>query len=211
MSSTLKIPRPANQNRIAIVILAAGASTRLGTAKQLLKANDSQTLLKRAATTALSTTCRPVVVVLGANHEAISKELSGLDLFIAINAQWQTGIASSVKHGLQEVLRLQADTDALIFMVCDQPYVTTALLEALMAQYHATGKNLVASRYDEATGTPALFDHSFFPLLERLEGDKGALKLIHQFPEQLGFVPFAKGIFDIDTAEDYRRYSGNKE
>lgn len=204
-------PQSATIKKIAIVILAAGASTRLGTAKQLLKAKDSQTLLKHAATTALSTNCRPVVVVLGASHETIAKELSGLDLFIAVNAQWQTGIASSVKCGLQEVLRLQADTDALIFMVCDQPYVTTALLEALVIRYQASGKTIVASRYDEATGTPALFDHTFFPLLERLEGDKGALKLIHQFPDRLGFVPFTEGIFDIDTAEDYSRYSGKDE
>lgn len=204
-------PQSATTKKIAIVILGAGASTRLGTAKQLLKANDSQTFLKHAAATALSTTCRPVVVVLGSGHEAIVKELSGLDLFIVVNAHWQTGLASSVKCGLHEALRMQADTDALIFMVCDQPFVSTTLLEALVDHYHASGKTIVASRYDEVTGTPALFDHSFFPLLETLEGDKGALKLIHQFPERVGFVPFSKGIFDIDTAEDYRRYTGNEE
>jgi len=197
--------------KIGIVILAAGASRRLGSAKQLLKANDTQTLLNHAATIALSTLFRPVVVVLGSNHEALANELSGLNLFLAINAQWQSGLASSVKCGLREVLNLQGDTDALIFMVCDQPYVTGPLLEALVTTYQASGKNIVASRYKEANGSPALFDRRFFPELEKLEGDKGALRLIHQYPDQAGFVPFPKGQIDIDTVEDYLRYKNQEK
>jgi molybdenum cofactor cytidylyltransferase len=189
----------------AIVILAAGSSSRLGEPKQLLPFN-GKSLLSQAALTALSTGLKPVVVVLGENNEAMKKELEGMDLAIAENKNWQHGMSTSLQCGLDKARQLQPELNAVIFMVCDQPFVTPALLQQLVKTQAETGKWIVASSYQDTLGTPALFTQRVFPALSELAGDAGARKLIKKYGHDVATVDFPKGHIDIDTKEDYESF-----
>jgi molybdenum cofactor cytidylyltransferase len=186
----------------AIVILAAGSSSRLGSPKQLLSYK-GKNLLRHAVDEALETGCQSVFVVLGANIEIIRNELKDKPVIIVENAGWEEGMASSIRCGLENIMNTIPGTGHIIFMVCDQPYVSSSLLLKLSAKKKETGMPIVASSYGDNIGIPALFHKSFFPALLELKGDKGARKLISDNPEKVATIPFPEGITDIDTVSDY--------
>ncbi|MGE5108040.1 MAG: nucleotidyltransferase family protein [Sphingobacteriales bacterium] len=186
----------------AIVVLAAGMSSRLGSPKQLLTYN-GKSLLQHAVKTALQTKIRPVVVVVGANSIAVKKEIENMDVAVVDNKEWREGMASSLRCGLTAVQKINSDVDGIIFMVCDQPYVTESLIESLLHVQHETGLPIVASSYGDMLGTPALFYKTFFAELMELRDDIGAKRLIKQHRNQVTTVAFPKGIIDIDTRNDY--------
>jgi molybdenum cofactor cytidylyltransferase len=194
-------------SNIAIVILAAGTSSRLGSPKQLLPYK-GKTLLRHAVDTALETGCQSVFVVLGSNAELLRREMKDKPVIIVENTGWQEGMASSIRCGLENIMNTILRPDSAIFMVCDQPYVTSSLLLNLVEKKQETGMPIVASSYEDKSdshriGTPALFHKSFFPALMELKGDKGARKLISDNPDKVAIVSFPEGITDIDTNEDY--------
>lgn len=186
----------------AIVVLAAGGSSRMGMPKQLLIYQD-KSLLQHAVNAALETTIRPVIVVTGCDNDVLKKEIEGMNAEVVENKRWQEGISSSLHCGLVAAQKIRADIDGIIFMVCDQPYITKSVLNSLLQVQHATGLPIVASSYEDILGTPALFHKIFFDDLMKLKGDAGAAKLIKQHEEQVSSVSFPKGITDIDTREDY--------
>jgi molybdenum cofactor cytidylyltransferase len=186
----------------AIVILAAGKSARLGSPKQLLSYK-GKNLLKHAVDTAFGTGCQSVFVVLGANIELLRKELKEELVTIAENTGWEEGMASSIRCGLENIMKSGISPDSVIFMVCDQPYVSSSLLLSLVEKKQETGLPIVASMFDDKKGTPALFDKTIFPELMKLTGDKGARKLISDNPGKVATVLFPRGETDIDTASDY--------
>lgn len=191
----------------AIVILAAGTSSRMGSPKQLLPYK-GKTLLRHTVDTALETGCQSVFVVLGADFELLRKEVKDKPVIVVENTGWQEGMASSIRCGLKNIMNTILRPDSVIFMVCDQPYVTSSLLLNLIEKKQETGMPIVASSYEDKSdgnriGTPALFHKSIFPALMELKGDKGARKLISDNPEKVAIVPFPEGITDIDTTLDY--------
>ncbi len=186
----------------AIVILAAGASKRLGSPKQLL-AYKGKNLLRHAVDTALQTGYPSVFVVLGANMELLKKELKDKPVTIIENKSWQEGMASSICCALKNITDTNLRADSVIFMVCDQPFVNSSLLLNLLEKKNKTGLPIVASSYAGTLGTPALFDKSFFEALMELKGDKGAGKLIRDNANKVAAVDFPEGKTDIDTAADY--------
>jgi molybdenum cofactor cytidylyltransferase len=191
---------------IAVIILAAGRSSRLGSAKQSLKYR-GKTLLQHSIDTALESRASPVIVILGSGKESIEKELDQTPIFIYGNTSWETGMASSISCGINNLNLIAPDSDAVILMVCDQPHVSSSLLNELMHQHQQTGKNIIASSYDNTMGTPALFHKSLFSELLALEGEKGAKALIKKYPEIVDHVFFDEGGIDIDTRENYRNLS----
>jgi molybdenum cofactor cytidylyltransferase len=196
-------------SNIAIIILAAGTSSRLGSPKQLLTYK-GKNLLRHSVDEALETGCPSVFVVLGANSELLKKELKDKPVSIIENKSWEEGMASSIRCGLETIANTILRPDSIIFMVCDQPYVSSSLLLNLMKKKNETGKHIVASSYDDKIGTPALFHRSLFPALMELTGDKGARKLIADNPDKVASVQFPKGITDIDTKEDYNLLKNEK-
>jgi molybdenum cofactor cytidylyltransferase len=186
----------------AIVVLAAGRSSRLGSPKQLL-AFKGKTLLQHAVDAALQTTLRPVVVVVGANGDTMKKEMEGMEVAVVDNTSWPEGIASSLRCGLTAVQKMKPNVDGIIFMVCDQPYVSASLLNDLINKQRETGKPIVTSNYGEAVGPPSLFYKSLFPELLQLRGDTGARRIIQQHEGEVVTVRFPKGSIDIDTLSDY--------
>lgn len=91
-------------------------------------------------------------------------------------------------------------------MVCDQPYVTSALLNNLMIVHQKTRKHIVACSYENTFGTPVFFHKTLFPELLQLKGDVGARGLIRQHPDEVGTVLFPEGKIDIDTNADYKNF-----
>jgi molybdenum cofactor cytidylyltransferase len=186
-----------------IVILAAGASTRLGRPKQLLPWQ-GKTLLQHAVETALTIATQPVVVT-GCNADQLVAGVDHTQTHIVFNPEWEQGIASSIRCGLQALLNRTPPPDQVIFMVCDQPFVTPALLLDLVNERQKSHKSIIASSYAGTLGIPALFDKTHFAQLLDLQGDTGARKIIQQYGEEVASVEFREGEFDIDTEQEYKK------
>lgn len=189
-------------SRYSIIILAAGASVRLGKPKQLLVYNNV-TLIQHAISEALAAMAEKVIVVLGAYAELISANINTKEIYLVNNSEWEEGIGSSIRVGTQQALKLSPSMDGLMITVCDQPYVNASVLQNLVNAHHETGKLIVASNYMNAMGTPALFHREFFPDLLALKGDMGAKKILMQHKNDVHLVDFPFGHIDIDNNKDY--------
>ena len=187
---------------IGLIILAAGASVRMGKPKQSLEF-DGKTLLQRAVQTAHESERRPIVVVLGEQIDVLKNEIKDFDVQIAENADWKNGMGSSIKTGLEKVLEINDQINGVLIMVCDQPFVSPELINQIVEMYRKTDSLITASKYSETLGVPALFDRRIFPQLLSLENKGGAKKIIRQFQNETAFVSFEEGNFDVDTPEDY--------
>jgi molybdenum cofactor cytidylyltransferase len=186
---------------IGILILAAGASTRLGHPKQLLDYR-GKPLIRQMAEVAIASICQPVGVVLGACAETIAPHLADLDIHIACNEQWQTGMASSIQCGLRKMLDVDPNLEAIVLMVCDQPFVSPHLIHQLISEYQTSNSLIVASKYAGILGVPALFHKTVFSKLFALQGDVGARSIIQQHRSHCLSIPFAEGAIDLDTPND---------
>ncbi|HEX7183650.1 MAG TPA: nucleotidyltransferase family protein [Thermoanaerobaculia bacterium] len=187
---------------IGAVILAAGSSSRMGSPKQILQFR-GKSLLRRAALAALGAGCCPVIVVTGAHAELSRRELDGLDVREVLNPHWETGMASSIRAGLEALIG--ADADAAVFMLCDQPHVTAGVISRLAAAHRVTRRPVIASTYGGSFGVPALFSRSLFAELARLEGAAGAKQVIERYASEAHFLPFRGGEVDVDTPDDFSR------
>ena len=181
-----------NAARIAAIILAAGASKRLGSPKQLQKLGD-ETLLEHAVRVAREAGCSPIIVVLGAEYEQVLKHSALGDVVPVINHEWAEGMGSSIRLGVRTCGLVAKETRGLIVMTCDQPAVTSAHLGLLMQ-----GQREKASRYAGRNGAPAFFPERHFGKLMILSGDVGARELLASAEA----VELEHGDLDVDTVED---------
>jgi molybdenum cofactor cytidylyltransferase len=189
---------------IGLIILAAGASTRMGTPKQLLL-HEERTFLRRAVETALESMCHPIVVVLGAYAERVRVELERLPVLIAENRKWKDGMSSSIRAGLEALVAEDEGVDGAVIMLCDQPFVTVGVINELVETHRQTGKPIVASAYGEACGVPVLFSNELFVEIAALVGRQGAKQIIANHPLDVATVCFPEGAVDVDTPQDYER------
>ncbi|MBW8687006.1 nucleotidyltransferase family protein [Chitinophaga rhizophila] len=189
--------------KYGVIILGAGNSSRLGQPKQLLM-YQGKTLICQMAEQAIAAVGSPVVLVTGANAPLIMQKLCGFALEIVENDNWADGMGSSISTGMKAISK-HPGLAGVIIMVCDQPFVTTALLQQLIDQQMIAGKGIIACTYDNTAGTPVLFTKTYFEALAALEGQQGAKKILQQSTDDLALVPFPLGALDIDTAEDYQR------
>ncbi|MCF2487424.1 NTP transferase domain-containing protein [Dyadobacter sp. CY347] len=194
--------------RYAIMILAAGNSSRLGEPKQLLH-YQSKTLIRHVTEAAIAAESTGVFVITGSNASLIEKELDPLPYQPVYNPAWESGMASSIVAGVQQLVVMQPDSTGVIFAVSDQPFVTTDLFNALINKSLERGSCIVASAYQNTLGTPVLFSKNYFHSLLSLTGAEGAKKLITKFAADATSVPFPSGSIDIDTQEDYQKLLGN--
>ena len=186
-----------------IVILAAGNSSRLGQPKQLLGYKD-ETLLQHIIAEASKLPDAVVIVVTGANHELIEKNIDS-KVKTVFNSDWELGMSSSINTGLKKLWELHPEIEECIFTVCDQPFVSHSIFENLITEYHKTQKGIVASSYSDTLGTPVLFGKKYFEELFNLKGQEGAKKIINRFLEDTASILFEKGDIDIDTEDDYNK------
>jgi CTP:molybdopterin cytidylyltransferase MocA len=187
---------------VAAIILAAGASTRLGQPKQLLKFH-GESLLQRAIRIAAESGASPVFVVLGANAEVISASIQLGNSIPVINDNWRSGMASSIHAGLGAMDAATLDSTGALLMGCDQPLLTADHLRFLLATFEAQASPaIVCSGYGGIRAVPAVFPPEVFPQLRDLHGDKGARALLAQPPCPVITQEFPGGEIDIDLPGD---------
>jgi CTP:molybdopterin cytidylyltransferase MocA len=174
---------------VAAVVLAAGASRRLGELKQLVRLQD-ETLVERAVRVCREAGCEPVVVVLGASADRVRETCSLKTALSVINEDWSDGMGSSVRTGIGS---LGPNVNGCVIMTCDMPAVSPEHLRKLMSAEEVT-----ASFYGERRGVPAYFPRARFTELMELRGDAGAREMLRDAPA----VQLAGGEMDVDTAED---------
>lgn len=186
-----------------VIILAGGSSLRLGQSKQLVEV-DGVPLLLKSTLTALNANYTNVVVVLGAHSDHHKKTIAHLPIEIITNTGWERGMGSSLKTGLEHVIKSRPETSAVVVMVCDQPLLTSAHLSALRDVHKNTFSHMVASRYGNTIGVPALFDRTIFPEMLNIKDAQGAKTIIESHAESVNTINWEDGQIDIDTPEDLK-------
>ncbi|GLH69185.1 hypothetical protein GETHPA_07180 [Geothrix rubra] len=181
---------------VAAVVLAAGSGRRMGGPKALLVV-DGETLLRRAARTALAAGCTPVVAVVG----PWAPDLEDLEVLVVPNPQADEGMASSIRAGLAA---LPEGVEAVLLLAVDQPAVDPGLLRDLLALFRASGGRPAACAYGESLGIPAIFPAHLLPDLMDLRGDRGAKAILLR--EGAIGLPFPEGARDLDRPEDLARF-----
>jgi molybdenum cofactor cytidylyltransferase len=186
---------------VAGVILAAGAASRMGQPKLLLPWL-GEALICHAARTALAAGLDPVVVITGASEAGIRSALDGLAVQMVHNPDWEAGQSTSVRVGIEA---LPSKTQAVIFLLADQPFVTPELVQALVQTYLQNRPAILAPFVGEKRTNPVLFDRSIFEYLRGLQGDAGARTIFTRIPPTRMPWPDARLLFDVDTPQDYER------
>jgi molybdenum cofactor cytidylyltransferase len=187
--------------KFGAVILAAGASSRMGTLKQLLQVGGSPLLL-RAVESALASPAWPVVIVLGAHAEKIRPILARMPVLVTENPAWAEGMAASIRAGVTTLQQFSRRLDAALIALCDQPAFSAAVIGQLVAAQQATGRSIAAARYAGRNGAPALFLREHFSTLTHLTGEEGARALLNDEPARVAAVDLPKLAVDLDTPTD---------
>ena len=177
----------------------------MGQSKQLLKINNEELLLK-AVNVAVQSLMK-TIVVLGANEKDHHEVIAHHPVDIILNSEWQKGMGSSLKTGLSHALKLDADLEAIIIMVCDQPLLTSYHLKKIVKTFQETNKPIVASHYSGSPGVPALFHRSLFSEIAELPDDHGAKKIIERHSGNTTLIEFPEGAVDLDTPEDVSKFN----
>jgi molybdenum cofactor cytidylyltransferase len=193
----------------ALILLAAGASIRMGQPKQLLPFQ-GKPLIRHIVDVGIASACHPIIIVLGANAPQIEPLLQNLPVHLVHNREWAVGMSRSIQCGIQYLLTflndLEPEIDSAILSVCDQPFIIPSHLDHLIHTYRLSQKQFIASEYHQTWGVPALFDRQLFPELLALQGE-GAKPVIQRHQTSGLSVPFPQGYIDIDTPDDYHRYA----
>jgi len=178
-------------NGLYAVVLAAGASTRFGSAKQLVRVA-GRPLLHTAVTRAAEVTGNALIVVLGAGAAELAPLLKHSPGSIVVNHEWREGLASSIRAG---VARLPASCTGVMLLLADD-------LKRLAGTWRKQPQYIAAALYAGTSGVPAIFPRSAFRDLAELRGDVGARVLLRRSADRVVRVPMPSAALDVDTPED---------
>jgi len=192
------------EENIAVVVLAAGGSTRLGRPKQLVEFK-GKTLLDHALDKVDLLGFQTKILVLGAKREEIMDKIDANNFKVVINTQWEQGMASSIKVGLEAAMVEEDGLDHVLFLVSDQPFLERSNLIKLVHTQLTQHPKATYSQYGNNIGVPAIFGKEAFPLLLQLEADEGAKKLTRLEDFKYCTETFKRGGFDVDTEEDVQQ------
>ena len=188
--------------KVSAVILAAGASSRMGENK-LLAAVSGEPLLRRAVGSAVAAGLDPVLVVLGHEAARVEQALAGLPCQAVQNPRFAGGLNTSLDAGIAAV---PPDAAAAVVLLADMPFVAPAMIAALVARFAETGAPLVASRYGEVQAPPTLYARALFPELRGGEGDGRGREVTRRHRGSASFVDWpAAALADVDVAGDLER------
>lgn len=189
--------------KVGLILLAAGQGSRMGVPKQLLE-YQGRSLLLRAVNSALASVCEPVLVVIGAYARELSLSLAGMPVTLINNPDWQHGLGTSIRAGINAMQH--HDVDAALLSLTDQPMLTFQTYDRLVAAYAQQRLPVTAAEYAGILGTPALFDRSLFPQLLQLPSAQGCKQLINNTADELiARCACPEAELDIDTPADYSR------
>ncbi|HUF40176.1 MAG TPA: selenium cofactor biosynthesis protein YqeC [Anaerolineales bacterium] len=185
------------------IVLAAGASTRMGRPKQLLDWG-GRPLVAHVARQALAAGCDPVVVVTGAGAVGVQAAVADLSVDIVHNPDWEAGQSGSVRAGVAAAGR----AGSALFLLVDQPFVEATLIRRLIEAHAASLAPIVAPMIGDRRGNPVLFDRATFPDFRALTGDAGGRQLFSRYPVE--WLPWhdERALLDLDTEDDYRNLVG---
>ena len=192
-----------NKTKIELLIMAAGASRRLGQPKQLLEYK-GESLIRRISKEALKAKIGNITVVLGYDNKNIEKEITDLKVNVFFNEEWEEGLGASIRNGLKYILDNKPDTNAILLSMVDQPFVDAVHLKKLANAYDAARKMIIASAYSGTFGVPVLIDSFYFDLLKELKGDEGGKKIFVNYIKDIVEIPFIEGSIDIDEKKDLK-------
>lgn len=191
--------------KIAIIILAAGSSSRLKSPKQLLKFK-GKTLLENSIDTALKANLGPIFVVTGSHEKEILPTLQKYTdkVVVTHNTNWDKGIGCSIQVGVNEILVHYPNIYGAIIMLLDQPLIDVSHLVNIVKSHYAFGKKIIASGYGGSFGAPAFFHKKMLGFFDKLNGDEGAKSIISRFKQDVHVIPNPEAEIDIDTEEDFQ-------
>ena len=190
-------------SRIGAVILAAGMSSRMGEAKQLLRFGEN-TLLERVIENVRASRVDEIVLVLGHEAKTIQERVGVKNLKVALNEAYQQGMGTSLRTGLS---KLDPAIDAALIVLADQPFVRPATLDLLIDQYQRSKAQIMIPVYKGFRGNPVLLDRSVFPEVMALSGDIGCRAIFGDHLDGIVKVPVEDiGILlDLDSKADFER------
>ena len=191
--------------QIVSLILAAGSSSRMHKAKQCLSIH-GEPLLKKIVQSAFESRAARTFVVLGHNPTENHRLIENLNIAITIHNLWNRGIGSSIKKGINDIVKVYPQASAILILLCDQPFVTTDYLNTLIDRFLKNEKGIVASAYGDTIGVPAIFDKQYFSALMGIADNLGAKKIIQDNSHDLLAIKFPGGEIDLDTPEDYEAF-----
>jgi molybdenum cofactor cytidylyltransferase len=183
---------------LQIVVLAAGASTRFGSPKQIASVQGVP-LLPLVLSRATAMAGHAVTVVLGAHAAEIAPALGRLPVSLVVNREWSEGIAASIRAGLQS---LPGSCAAALLLLADQAAVSSADLQRLADAWRRSPRAIVAAQYGGGHGLPAIFPRAEFPALLRLRGEEGAERVLRSPAVDLIGVSMPSAATDIDRPDD---------
>ncbi len=184
---------------VAAIVLAAGASTRFGSPKQLLDWR-GRPLLQHVIWQVLAAPVCEIVVALGAHYARVAPLIYGLPVTLTHNADWEAGLSSSVALGLRALRRRP---DAAVFLLADQPGASPELITRLIRSYADARAPIVLPRVHGQRGNPALFASELFSELMQVTGDQGGRALLTHYWDDIAWVDAdERALFDIDEPED---------
>lgn len=188
--------------KVAGIILAAGASRRLGRPKQLLDFR-GKPLLQHAIDHARASRLAEVILVLGASHDRIEPAIDASGLRIVVNPEFAEGQSTSLIAGLDAV---DANVDGVLFLLGDQPGVTREIIDTELEAFDGDPTTIVMTAWQGTPSHPVLFGRAYFDTLRALSGDTGARRIIADARDRVRHVVSDRPVpGDVDTEEDYRR------
>jgi molybdenum cofactor cytidylyltransferase len=187
---------------VAGVVLAAGASTRMGRNKLLLRIG-GESLVRRAARRALAAGLDPVIVVVGNEAQRSRQELSGLSCRVVENPDFEKGIHLSLRAGIAAV---PPEATAAVVVLADMPLVTDQMMGALVERFRESGATLAISTYGGVQAPPTLYERRLFEELKAAEGEGCSKRVIERHRGEAVSVAWpAAALTDVDRPEDFER------
>lgn len=191
-------------NKIPVILLAAGGSSRMGQPKQLIPWGE-KTLIEHQVETLINIG-NPVIVVLGNASESVIPLLEKYDIKISINKNWETGLGSSVVSGINYVTENFSDTKGVMTTLLDLPLISVQHYQNLLKTFQpGTGQIIISTSADGWKGVPAVFDKCYFDELKALKGDEGAKNIIRKHMDKTIGMDCGVMLKDLDTPEDYQK------
>ena len=189
-------------SKLAVLILAAGNSSRMGVSKQLLKWKEAN-LLQHAMNTVEKVSSQNLVV-LGANYSKIKSQIDDKNIRVLCNQNWQKGIGNSISFGINYIKESLPNIDNVLIMLADQPLIDADFLDQMIETHKLYPKKIICTLYqNERLGVPAIFNKIYFDDLMQLNNDKGAKELLKKYTIDVIAINGGVVIRDIDTLAEY--------
>ncbi|MFM1877788.1 MAG: hypothetical protein RLZZ241_654 [Bacteroidota bacterium] len=193
---------------IGAILLTGGLSSRMGQPKALLPWGTSN-VLEHLIKTIKDAGITQLTIVTGAHHKAIAQGSQKTAPYLCYNSNWERGMGTSIHAGVVDLFHRFQALDAILILLIDQPLITAVYLEQMLKQFEKGRYNLIASRYNNNLGAPALFGKTYFKSLQNLPENEGAKALIRNTTSKIFICDAALIGADMDTLEAYYRLKKN--